>query len=99
MIAHSVVHKYAPDVIKQCIIKVETHGRLRRNTNNLQVDSSDKNSITKHIIPSTWNNLNNITKEIKDKKRFKKIIFKSLLDKYSSNQRCNERNCRICKNN
>ena len=99
MIAHSVVHKYAPDAIKQCIIKVETHGRLRRNTNNLQVDSSDKNSITKHIIPSTWNNLNNITKEIKDKKRFKKVIFKSLLDKYSSNQRCNERNCRICKNN
>ena len=70
MIAHSVVHKYAPDAIKQCIIKVETHGRLSRNTNNLQVESSDKNSITKHIIPSTWNNLNNITKEIKDKKRF-----------------------------
>ena len=28
----------------------------------------------KHIIPSTQNNLNNETKEIKDKKRFKKLI-------------------------
>ena len=67
MTAHSIVHEYAPEAIKQCIIKVEAHNRLQKNTNNLQANSSDTNSITKHIIQSTWNNLNNETKEIKDK--------------------------------
>lgn len=98
MIAHSVVFQYAPDAIKKCIFKIETHERLRRNTKNLQIDSSDPKSITKYIIPFKWNNLRNELKEIKDKHKFRKALMKDFLYNYKGNQSCNDINCRICNN-
>jgi len=99
MIAHSVIYKYAPEAIKKCVIKIESHERLRRNTHNLEIDSSDKNSITKYVIPNTWNNLDNEMKMIVDKNKFKKKILKDMLNSYSSNQWCNQADCRICNRN
>ena len=77
-IAHSVIHKYAPKVIQEDIVRVTLHDQhdLRRNTLDLVVDGSNQKSITKFIIPTAWNNLPDSLKSISKPHLFKKAIKK-----------------------
>ena len=77
-IAHSVIHKYAPKVTQEDIVRVTLHDQhdLRRNTLDLVVDGSNQKSITKFIIPTAWNNLPDSLKSISKPHLFKKAIKK-----------------------
>ena len=94
-IAHSVIHKYAPKVIQEDIIRVTLHNQhdLRRNTLDLVVDGFDEKSITKIVIPTAWNNLPDSIRNISKPHLFKKAMKKKLLSNYENNYICSRRSC------
>ena len=73
------------------------HERLRRNLLNIKIDGSNTKSITKYIIPQSWNNLNSEIKEIPSISKFKKVIKKNMLQNYSNIEICSLNTCNICK--
>ena len=96
--AHSVVYNYAPEIIKMDIKKVNPniHHDLRRNPLNLECNAAYPNSLTKFLIPNSWNNLEESYKTIQKPSLFKKAIKKKILASYQSNINCSNINCYLC---
>ena len=96
--AHSVVYNYAPEIIKLDIKKVNPniHHDLRRNPLNLECNAAYPNSLTKFLIPNSWNNLEESYKTIQKPSLFKKAIKKKILASYQSNINCSNINCYLC---
>ena len=97
-IAHTIFYNYAPTALKEHIKREIPHPRLRRNTDNLQIDGSNIKSISRYQIPFSWNKLDSETKDITSKSKFKSAIKKSFFQKYSNLDICNVINCRTCNN-
>ena len=97
-IAHSVVHGYAPEIIKSDIKKVTQHNihNLRRNPLDLEYNGANEKSITKYIIPYNWNQLENNIRSIKKTHLFKKALKEKILNSYSANYTCRNPDCHMC---
>lgn len=97
-IAHSVIHNYAPEIIKADIKKVTQHNihNLRRNPLDLEFNGANTKSITNYIIPHTWNQLEINIRSIKKPLLFKKALKEKILNSYSANYTCRDPDCHLC---
>lgn len=96
-IAHSIIHGYAPNAISNSIQRITAHERLRRNTNNLHYTTQNPKSISKHIIPKSWNNLSDELKKVTQKKVLQSKLKRISLTKYTKNEICTNQTCFSCK--
>ena len=98
-IAHSIIHEYAPELVRESIPRNMTHHRydFRRPFSDLQEIGDNQKSACKYAIPHSWNTLSDQEKQIEKFHILKKQKKKSIINGYSSNPICIKPNCFICK--
>ena len=98
-IAHSIIHEYAPKMVRESIPRNETHPRydLRRPITDLQENGANTKSVCNYAVPHAWNGLTDQQKQIEKFHILRNQIKKSILASYTDNPICNKPICIICK--
>ena len=98
-IAHSIIHDYAPTLVKESIPRNINHPlyNFRRPPSDLQINGENKGSVCKFCIPKSWNTLPVQEKLVEKFHLLKQQKRKSIIDAYDNSPICNNPVCIICK--